>query len=82
MPDPRAAARVLKERCYAAWHSEPAEAARCADDLADLAAAHAGTPHAAELAALAAWTGAIADLAGGRLAMAVERPAPPSRRWA
>ncbi|MBK7277186.1 MAG: CHAT domain-containing protein [Betaproteobacteria bacterium] len=73
MPDPRAAARALKERCYAAWHSEPAEAARCANQLAGLAADHAGTPPAAELAALAAWTAAIADLAGGRLSMAVER---------
>ena len=73
MADPLATARALKERCYAAWHSEPAEAERHASELAGLAAAHAGTSVAAELGALAAWTAAIADLVGGRLASAVER---------
>ena len=72
MADPRATARALKERCYAAWHSEPRGRAlrRRAGGAGGGARRNAA---AAELGALAAWTAAIADLVGGRLASAVER---------
>ena len=69
----RAAARALKDRCYAAWHTDPGEAVRCADALAELAADAPGGGPDSEIAALVDWTGAIADLIHNRLARAVQR---------
>lgn len=60
---------ALKERCYAAWHTEPAQARVAAQDLAALLGPDAGP----EVAALAHWTSGIADLAEGRLAEALAR---------
>lgn len=73
MADRLAAARRLKERCYAAWHTDPPELLRCAAALAALADAAVDAPAGAEVRALAQWTGAIADLVEGRLASALER---------
>ncbi|MBK6866102.1 MAG: CHAT domain-containing protein [Ideonella sp.] len=73
MADRLAAARALKERCYAVWHTDPAEVLRCAAALGDLAA---GAPDGAageEVRALAQWTAAIADLVEARLSSALER---------
>lgn len=58
---------ALKQRCYAAWHTEPAQARAAAQALAALA------PAGPEVAALVHWTAGIADLAEGRLAEALQR---------
>ncbi|HMQ33871.1 MAG TPA: CHAT domain-containing protein [Chloroflexaceae bacterium] len=59
---------MLKDRCYAAWHSDPAQAVRAAAALAALAAQVADP----EVLALAAWAAAIAGLAEGRMEQALD----------
>ena len=65
-------ARQLKAACYAAWQSDPSEAVRCAEELALLAAGGADDGAGTEVRGLAAWTGAIADLARGDPAAAAD----------
>ena len=65
-------ARQLKAACYAAWQREPSEAVRCAEELALLAAGCADDDTGTEVRGLAAWTGAIADLARGDPAAAAD----------
>lgn len=67
--DRLAAAWALKAECHAAWNVEPSRVAVLADQMAELAAADGR----GELLALAAWTRAIADLAGGRLQQAADQ---------
>jgi tetratricopeptide (TPR) repeat protein len=69
----RQRARALKDRCYAAWHSDPADAARAAGELEALCVAEANTPDAVEIAALADWTAAIAAIGAGEFTRALER---------
>lgn len=64
-------ARTLKDRCYAAWHSEPVEAALCASELAELARASRCTGSAVEIEALWRWTAGIASIVSGDLDEAV-----------
>jgi len=60
---------ALKAACYESWNTEPAQAARAAALLADLAAARAeGAP---VLVALAHWTRGIAELGAGRMVQAL-----------
>ncbi len=65
-------ARQLKAACYTAWQSDPSEAVRCAEELAVLALGCADDGAGAEVRGLAAWTGAIADLARGDPAAAAD----------
>lgn len=69
----REQARAIKERCYAAWHSDPAAAIRCANELAVLVLEHPDSAAAREVEALAQWTAAIADIVAGDLTRAVDR---------
>jgi len=64
-------ARAIKERCYAAWHSDPAEALRCAAEIAALADQSLGSEAAPEVQALAHWTAAIAAIVNGELPGAI-----------
>ncbi len=73
----RAVAWALKDACYAAWHSEPRQAAEAADALGRWAKACAGTVGATttgpgEIDALAAWTQGIAWVTRGQMVQAVE----------
>ncbi|MBT9488538.1 MAG: CHAT domain-containing protein [Rubrivivax sp.] len=58
---------ALKDACYAAWHSEPAQASASAAALAELASHHRG----GALPALQHWTAGIAALATGQLTAAL-----------
>ena len=72
---------ALKEFCYAAWSSQPQQSAQAADVLQALvgerrsmkyqASAETSAKTSAELAALAAWTMAIAHITRGHMADAV-----------
>lgn len=64
----RAAAWALKDRCYAAFATEPPQAVQAAAELQALAAAWPGE---AEIAALAQWVGGIVALVQARMADAV-----------
>jgi tetratricopeptide (TPR) repeat protein len=59
---------ALKEACHAAWLSDPARAAAAARAVAGVAA---WPPRVAEIDAVAAWTGGIADLTRGAMSEAV-----------
>ena len=63
-----ALAWALKEACLGAWHTDPARTRSAALRLGELAA---WAPGRAEIDALAAWTGAIADLTRGAMSEAV-----------
>ncbi|MFO1338013.1 MAG: CHAT domain-containing tetratricopeptide repeat protein [Burkholderiaceae bacterium] len=69
-----AVAWVLKDACYAAWHSEPRQAAAAAAALGRWAAAcratWSGADGSGEIQALADWTDGIAELTRGRMAEA------------
>ncbi len=79
--DWRALAWTLKDLCYAAWSSEPQRATRAADALRGLCRTEPGPGRAppehptrhvapavtAEIEALAAWTGGIAQLTRGEM---------------
>jgi tetratricopeptide (TPR) repeat protein len=67
-PQRLALAWALKEACLGAWHTDPARTQAAAQRLGELAAGSAGQR---EIDALAAWTGAIADLARGAMSEAV-----------
>jgi CHAT domain-containing protein len=64
-PDDLAVAWALKQRCYAAWNTQPAAAVVAADRLEAIRQRRSAAPD--PVAALAAWTRGIAELAGGRL---------------
>lgn len=66
-----ALAWALKQACYAAWSSAPAQAQRCAEVVEGLRGDGTDTQRR-ELAALAAWTGAIAQLTLGRMDAALQ----------
>lgn len=59
---------ALKDACYAAWASDPAQAVAAALALGQLAAADPALP---ELDAVSAWTAGIADLTRGAMTEAV-----------
>lgn len=59
---------ALKDACYAAWASDPAQAVAAAQALGQLAAAEPPLP---ELDAVSAWTAGIADLTRGAMSEAV-----------
>ena len=63
-----ALAWALKEACLGAWHTDPVRTQTAAQRLGELAARSDGQR---EIDALAAWTGAIADLARGAMSEAV-----------
>lgn len=65
-----ALAWALKQACYAAWSSEPAQAQRCAA-LVEGLRGEGTQAQRRELAALTAWTGAIAQLTLGRMEAAL-----------
>lgn len=67
-PQRLALAWALKQACLGAWHTDPARTQAAAQGLGELAAR---SPGQVEMAALAAWTGAIADLARGAMSEAV-----------
>lgn len=59
---------ALKTACLGAWHTDPARTRAAAQRLGELPA---GTPGDAEIEALAAWAGAIADLTQGAMTEAI-----------
>ncbi|MBS0447766.1 MAG: CHAT domain-containing protein [Proteobacteria bacterium] len=65
-------ARAIKDLCYAAWSSEPQFAGRAAQALERLRDHAAGGATQRQIAALAHWTRAIAQLAGGDMAGAID----------